>query len=148
MVLLERRKLSHKLALGFVVVGLMTLIIAGVSIHYQNVLRRSIRTVYTQHLLALDDLGNAHFEALKMGRGLRNLLLSKDPAEQKASEKYVLEAEAGVHRYMDRARTHLSENDLALLPAVENRFAVYEHEVHQLLDLFDNGRIADAQAFI
>ena len=81
---------------------------------------RSIRTVYSQHLLGLDDLGNAHLEALKMGRGLRNLLLTKDPAEQKAAEEYVLEAEAGVHRYVDRARKHLSEDDLALLPSVEN----------------------------
>lgn len=96
--LLERRRLGDKLALGFLIVGCVTLVIAAQAIYNQRVLRDSIERLYTEKLVGIADIEDAHVDLGRMSRGLRGMLLALDAEQRDTARKRMLEAEAGIQR--------------------------------------------------
>ncbi len=149
MELLERRRLRQKLVLGFSIIAFMALVIAGLSIQYQRVLRDSIRRLYSQELLSLADIQGAHLEFAEVGRSLRGLLLvAPDAAQHRALVRRLLDAESEIERNIDDARQHMPQEEAGQLPRVQIRLASYKHNVHQVMELYESGRLAEARAYI
>ncbi len=146
---LERRRLVQKLVLGFSVTAFMALIIAGLSIQYQSILRDSIKRLYSQELLSLADIQSAHLEFAEVGRSLRGMfLLPPDSPQRRALLRRLLDAEEEIRRNLEDARDHMPPSEAGQLPRLQIRLSDYEHNVNQAVQLYESGRVAEARAFI
>jgi two-component system, sensor histidine kinase and response regulator len=146
---LERRRLVQKLVLGFSITAIMALIIAGLSIQYQSILRDSIKRLYSQELLSLADIQSAHLEFAEVGRSLRGMfLLPPDSPQRRTLLRRLLDAEEQIRRNLEDARDHMPQAEAGQLPRLQIRLSDYEHNVDQAVQLYESGRVAEARAYI
>jgi PAS domain S-box-containing protein len=146
--ILERRRLGEKLALGFAVVGLVSMAIAVQSIYNEHALRDSIERLYQQKLVGISHIDNAHLDMVRMGRSLRTIILATDEKKRETSTADLIESEAALRQELADARSSLAPEDQLRLPGLESRIAAYQHNAHQVETLNQNGRTAEARAYL
>lgn len=149
--ILERRRLTSKLFLGFAFILLITLGQGLYSIYHQRVLEGEIRLLYEQELLGVSDIKEARVNFAKMGRALRQAILAPDAGERDKALTQLAEAEKGVRKEIEESRERVfREENKQNLAKFESLFSAYALNVEQTLALHkaNNFRGNEAIAFV
>jgi hypothetical protein len=127
---LERLRLSVKLALGYSAILLVALVLGLYSLHTQSVLNDEVQALYTNELLGVSSIKDARVDLAKMGRALGQAILAREPAERERALRQLAEAEAGIRREIDQARPLIFRDDNKRNLAVfEDGFKAYKSNV-------------------
>jgi two-component system sensor histidine kinase/response regulator len=149
MSVLARRSLNTKLLLAFC--GLM-LVVLGLGIDAllgQRRLMSEIHQLYDKELLGISAIKDAQYRYVQVGRIVRSVILSPEPAERERVLKQLEEAESAMKAALKqiRERTHDAENkkQLALF---EQNYSAYWRNVERVIGLTRQEKLPEARAYV
>jgi len=145
---LERLTLRTKLLTGFSILLLLTVLLGLGGLHNQSVLNAGFQRLYEDELKGISGLKDARIELAKMGRALRQAILAPDAAERERAVSQLTEAEAGLRREIEEARSHVfREENKRNLTRFDEQFRSYKANVDQGMVLLRKNT-AEAAAFV
>lgn len=148
---LERQLLGLKLNLGFGLLAIITLLFGVGSLYMQQELNDEIQALYNDQWASVSLLKETQLNLSSMGRAVRQLMLSQNPAERERARKLAVAAESGATKNIEAMRVRFDGDALSQdVTHFEEHYGRYRRNVEHAIALYDQGGglSAEAHAFI
>ena len=145
---LEKLNIDTKLLMGFGV-GLVFSIIIGLNaIRSLNAVTKEAQIIYQQHLLNISNIRIAQTNLARMGRSMRQVLLSTDTDERNQAIQQLKEAITSVQQHRNLVQAHTSsEGVISDFSNFDTNFDYYKENITQALVLLNNSE-SEARTFV
>ena len=147
--MLERRSLGTKLALGFSIMVLMAVLTGVAGLVSQLSLRDEIANLYERELKGVSNAKDVQISYLAIGRELRQASMAGAGPAREASLKAIADADKTMHRELDELRSRIFLPEvMAELSQFERAYAAYKNNISKALALLSRNAEAEAMMFI
>ena len=146
---LERQSLSRKLAVGFALLLLGTMVISIEGIVSQRSLVNNLQVIHDQEMQGVESGKNIQVAFATIGRTIRQALITADPADRELALDQLAAARVTVSMEVSLLRSTLfREETKKLLARFEENYALYLRGVDKAIALLRSGKNAEAMAFV
>ncbi len=147
--LLEKRALRAKLALGFSVLLAFAVAVGAVNLQSQIRLIGEIERLYQQEMLGVGNAKDAQMRYLVIGREMRQAALAGPGAAREAALLGIAQNDSQLAAELQELRPRLSTDaDKRLLGIFESEYQAYKANVQKVIGLLAQGNEAQAAAFL
>jgi PAS domain S-box-containing protein len=146
---MERLKLQTKLLLGFGFVLFIALSIGLYNLNSLAEMNKATQILYEEDVLGVSHIKEAEINLVLIGRSLRHMMLTSDPAQREAARRRLDLARTALQKALEEGRQRaLSQKNKALLSEFDEAYAQYTRNVDRSLFLLDAGKSAEAMQFV
>ncbi|HEY5974610.1 MAG TPA: MCP four helix bundle domain-containing protein, partial [Geobacteraceae bacterium] len=146
---LERLPLSRKLAIGFTLLLLGTILISLEGIVSQRAIMNDLTVMHDKDLQGVSSGKEAQTAFATIGRTIRQALITTDPAERQRALSQLDAAKVNISMEVTLLRNSLiREENKKNLSLFEENFALYLRGVDKAISLMLGGKNAEAMAFV
>ena len=136
--LLERRRLTTKLLLGFGTLLIAILLLGINAISSVRQMSSEASDLYELKLLGISHIKEANVNLILMGRSLRQMVLAADNSARNSAREKLELATLSVERELDAAHKSISvEKNLRLVDEFELEFSHYKRNINHTIELLD-----------
>lgn len=147
--LLERRALRAKLALGFCILLAFAVAVGIVSLRSQLGLTDKIEHLYQQEMLGVGNAKDVQMRYLTVGRELRQAALAGPGAARELALQEVAQADVQLQNELTELRPRLlSDEEKRLLAGFESEYQAYKANVQKSVSLLAQGNEAQAATYL
>jgi len=147
--MLERRRLSHKLIVGGMV---LLFVAAGIGIqglYGQRVLSGNIHMLYEMEMSGASHAKDAQFNLAVIERTLRQAILAPDATDHQLTLGQLAQARSEVPNEIAELRLRIGgEENKKDLARFEEAFVIYSRDVDKALALLQQEKVGEAQALV
>ncbi|NJD34731.1 MAG: HAMP domain-containing protein, partial [Betaproteobacteria bacterium] len=146
---LEKRTLHRKLAVGFVLMLLISLGIGIEGLFSQRTLTADLRMLYQKDMLGLSNAKDAQIAFTTIGRTIRQAIIAPDAAGRDLALTELAAAHDRLPKEIEALRpTLIREENRKNLARFEENYAAYFRGVDSAVAILRSGRVAEAQALV
>ncbi len=147
MSVLEKRKLSTKLLIGFSVVFFIALLIGVNAIISLNKMSEQVQILYEKELLGVSHLKAANINLVYMGRSMRQMMLASDAEGRGKALAMINKANVTLQRELSEAsKTIFREENKKLLLNFEAVYDQYRRNVNRVTTLLEKENFNKSEA--
>ena len=136
-------KLAIKLALGFGLVILVTIVVALQGIRGMTLAKKMLHSIYDNNLISIRNIANANMQAIYHNRNLYDFVLEEDKDEMKKIADNMEKNVVGMNEFLNKYRqTNLTKEEKELLTKVDAAWSAYLEAAKKAVALSYEGKDA------